>query len=108
MNYTNYTNLDARFSRTYEPGDRLVKGWSDRIGAYWLSGGDDSLNDLAEIVYGIHNRDDRPDGQLCPAMSVGDVVVIGEVALSVDRAGFKIVQLDANDIQSCTYLEAVR
>ena len=106
MKYTNYTNMDARFMRTYEPGDRLVRGWQGELDDIWLI--NESLTGLAEIVYGIHNRDDRPDGRMCPSMSVGDVVVIGEVALSVDLAGFKVVQLDANDILPTTYLETVR
>jgi hypothetical protein len=34
---------------------------------------------LAEDVFARHNRDDRPDGQLCPSMSIGDVVMFGEL-----------------------------
>jgi hypothetical protein len=36
------------------------------------------LNAIAERLFARHNRDHRPDGQLCPSMSVGDVIVIGE------------------------------
>ena len=31
IGYTNYTNLDACFSRPYECGDRLVRGYSGTI-----------------------------------------------------------------------------
>lgn len=94
ITYTNYTNIDASYCRPYEPGDRLVQGWMGEVSG--AEGVD--LHHIAEVVFALHNADDRPDGQLCPSMSVGDVVVIGEVALSVDRAGFKVVQLDAADL----------
>ena len=70
MRYTNYTNMDARFMRGYRPGDRLVKGWSDEV---HLPEGEPRITTL-ELIFERHNRDDRPDGQLCPSMSVGDVV----------------------------------
>jgi hypothetical protein len=53
---------------------------------------------LAEDVFASHNRDDRPDGQLCPSMSVGDVVMFGEVAMSVDDVGFARVDIDRCDL----------
>jgi len=92
ITYTNYTNIDASFCRPYEPGDRLVRGWTGTTDIHA------NLMACAEWLFMKHNRDDRPDGQLCPSMSVGDVIVIGEVALSVDRSGFKVVQLDAADL----------
>ena len=61
---------------------------------------DESLDVFAaaERVFIRHNRDDRPDGQLCPSMSTGDVVVIGEIALTVESVGFTICTVDATDI----------
>ncbi len=53
---------------------------------------------LAEDVFARHNRDDRPDGQLCPSMSIGDVVMFGEVAMSVDGIGFARVDVDPGDL----------
>ena len=53
---------------------------------------------LAEDVFARHNRDDRPDGQLCPSMSIGDVVMFGEVAMSVDDIGFARVDVDHADL----------
>ena len=38
----------------------------------------------AERFFVRHHRDDWPDGQLCPSMSTGDVVVIGETAPVTD------------------------
>jgi len=31
VSYECWTYVDARFTRPYEPGDRLVKGWSDGL-----------------------------------------------------------------------------
>ena len=108
ITYTNYTNIDASFCRAYEPGDRLVRGWSGEIEP--LTGGAfSSLEGAAEMVYCRHNRDDRPDGQMCPSMSIGDVVVIGETALSVANVGFVVVKLDAADlITDRTWTEMAR
>jgi hypothetical protein len=48
----------------------------------------------------IHNRDDRPDGAMCPSMSVGDVTVIGEIALTVEDIGFRACTIDRADIDT--------
>lgn len=74
MRYTNYTNMDARFMRGYRPGDRLVKGWSGDIE---VPEGEPKIVVL-ERLFAKHNWDDRPDGQLCPSMSVGDVVKLDD------------------------------
>jgi hypothetical protein len=57
-----------------------------------------SVEVVAERVFQRHNQEDRPDGRLCPSMSVGDVVVIGEVALSVAPVGFTQVDIDQSDL----------
>ena len=92
--YTNYTNVDAGFMRPYEPGDRLVRGHRGTIDV--VTG--ENVMVTAERLYLRHNRDERPDGQLCPSMSIGDVVVIGEVAVSMAGVGFQHVRLDARDL----------
>ena len=94
VQYTNYTNVDARYVDVYEPGNRLVKGYSGTIEV------DDptNLHRIAELLFHKHNRDDRPDGRLCPSMSVGDVIVVGETAVSVASMGWQNVHLDPADI----------
>ncbi len=74
MSYRNFTNGSAPFLRGDQPGDVLIAGWAGTVIL------DESLDVFAaaERVFVSHNRDDRPDGQLCPSMSVGDVLVIGE------------------------------
>lgn len=103
VRYTNYTNIDASFCRPYEPGDRLVKGWTGDVD--W----NPSSIVMLEILFAKHNRDDRPDGRLCPSMSIGDVVIIGEVAHSVDSVGFVAVSVDPADlITDRTWTEVAR
>lgn len=92
--YTCYTNVDGRFDGIYVQGDRLVRG---HRGTITVPRGT-SFAEAAERVFAIHNADDRPDGQLCPSMSVGDVVVFGESALSVSEVGFRTVTLDPDDL----------
>jgi hypothetical protein len=92
--YTNFTNVDAGFIRTYECGDRLVRG---HIGTIEVTETDD-VTAIAERLFARHNRDDRPDRDQCPSMSVGDVIVIGEVAVSVGGVGFQRVDLDPDDL----------
>ena len=94
--YTNYTNLDAGYARPYKPGDRLVSGHRGHIDIDRLDQLD--LHAIAGRLYIRHNRDDRPDGLLCPSMSIGDVIVIGETAVSVDTVGFRRVTLDGADL----------
>jgi hypothetical protein len=104
--YTNYTNIDASFCRPYEPGDRLVKGWSGEIDMIWITGG---FDEVVEVIYSLHNRDDRPDGRLCPSMSIGDVVIVGEIAVSVASIGFVRVAVDPADlIVDRTWTEVAR
>ena len=104
VTYTNYTNIDASYCRPYEPGDRLVKGYSGEVEVVL-----DTPTLSLEYLFAIHNRDDRPDGQLCPSQSVGDVIVIGETAWSVASIGFIRVALDPADlITDRTWSEVAR
>ena len=102
LTYQNWTNVDASYSRAYQPGDRLVKGWTGDVDVDRDVDRDDGLAAVmaaaAEQVFARHNRDDRPDGRLCPSMSVGDVVQFGETMLSVDRFGWKAVTVDPADL----------
>jgi hypothetical protein len=92
--YTNYTNVDAGYLRPYEPGDRLVRGYSGTIEIDPT----ESPTAIAERLFVRHNRDNRPDAVLCPSMSVGDVVVVAEVAVSVAGCGFVPVVVNADDV----------
>ena len=94
VDYANFTNVDARYARPYEPGDRLVLGHRGQIDVDDVS----DLDAVAEQLFARHNRDDRPDGQLCPSMSVGDVIVMAEVAVSVASRGFRVVHPDPADL----------
>ena len=96
ISYRNYTNGSRPFMRGYEPGDVLIAGWAGTVTL------DESLDVFAaaERVWVRHNRDDRPDGQLCPSMSVGDVVVLGETALTVEACGFSICTVEGADVIS--------
>jgi len=76
--------------RPYQPGDRVVKGWTGRLEAGELG----RVEATAETVFARHNGDNRPHAHLCPSMSVGDVVVFGEAALSVAAGGFVGVRLE--------------
>jgi hypothetical protein len=93
LGYVTYTNVDGGFVRPYEHGDRLVRGYPGEIDVDPAD-----LAAAAEAVFVRHNRDDRPDGLTAPSLSVGDVVVFGEVALSVAGVGFVRVALDPDDL----------
>jgi len=102
--YTCYTNVDRGFDGVYQPGDRLVRGHQGTIDL--LPG--ESLSALMERIYARHNADDRPDGDLCPSMSVGDVVYLGEGYFSVSEVGFRTVGVMPDDlITTRTWLEVV-
>jgi hypothetical protein len=92
--HTNYTNVDAGYLRPYQPGDRLVRGYSGTID----TDPTEPATAIAERLFVRHNRDDRRDALLCPSMSVGDVVVIGEIAMSVAGCGFQPVLVDREDV----------
>lgn len=98
IEYRNFTNMSGPQRRGYQPGDTLVAGWTGTVSVDnpWTI----SLPRLAEHVFETHNRDDRPDGQLCASMSVGDVVILGETALTVETEGFTVCQLDPDDLMT--------
>lgn len=95
--YRNYTNGAAVFGRGYEPGDTLIAGWAGTIDAEQLDS-EAAVRAIAERIFERHNADDRPDGRLCPSMSVGDVIAFGEIAVTVERCGFSRCQIDPADV----------
>jgi hypothetical protein len=104
MKYTILHNIDAHWSRPYRQGDRLVKGYQGTIPTTvgWSSA------QHAEPVFMIHNRDDRPDGQSAPSLSVGDVVILGEVAVTVASFGWEDTTVDPHDLHDGPYCDVVR
>lgn len=105
--YRNYTNLDARYSRGYQPGDRLTVGWSGTVDVADPFAVDQA--EVCETVFDRHNRDNRPDGKICPSMSVGDVIVLDDsTCWTVEPIGFRQIFLDPADILDVTYLDAIR
>ena len=115
-------NLDARFSRGYLPGDRLVEGHRGTVelhgttsvdpAAQATDDGGPSLVSVAlsvacDQIFALHNRDDRPDGRDAPSLSVGDVVVLGEAAFTVVSLGFEIVVVDPADVHPGPWREVV-
>lgn len=111
IDYTNWTNMTSLFRRGYTAGDRLVRGWQgtvevdDEVG---VTRDDDGKMVLfnpvkvfvaaAEILFMRHNRDDRPDGQMCPSMSVGDLAELDDVALTCQSSGWEFVRLDGAEL----------
>jgi hypothetical protein len=62
--------------------------------------------EILEHLYARHNHDDRPDGQICPSMSIGDVIVIAETAYTVADFGFVQVDFSKAVILELTWKQA--
>ena len=82
---TYYNNLDGHFLG-YMDGHRLVFVMSSPVVA-------ESFAAAADVAWQLHNRDDRPSGQMAPSMSVGDVVRLQYLLLddrwyAVESVGF--------------------
>lgn len=68
--YSILINLDPdKYFQTPEEsfGASHVQTWQGQIEA-------ESVAQACEAIFARHNRDDRPDGQVGPSLSVGDVV----------------------------------
>ena len=108
MNYKILHNVGSEksFLDGYRQGDFLVVGFEGEID---LSGDitSGSLEKTAEMVFYRHNRDDRPDAETAPSLSVGDVIVFGEIAVSVLPIGFTHVTVDPSDILDETFIEFI-
>ena len=71
--YRIYHRIQRPLFGTYRPGDRL---WFDST-AYEVPAEEDTgAVELLEQIFYRHNRDDRPDGQIAPSLSVGDLVAL--------------------------------
>lgn len=108
MNYRILHNVGSEksFLDGYRQGDFLVVGFEGEID---FSGSvtPESLERVAEMIFYRHNRDDRPDAESAPSLSVGDVIVFGEVAVSVLPIGFTHTTVDPSDILDETFIEFI-
>lgn len=97
----------AHFLSGYQPGDPLLAAYEGQVKA-------DQLLAMAEDVFIEHNRDDRPTAQICPSMSVGDVVIFqtpdGNIAMSCEAMGFEQVDLppDEDIERTKSYIQLVK
>jgi hypothetical protein len=87
--YTLWTNLDSSFRRSYEAGDRVVRGFVGHVDLEDVA--DEQI--MCEEIWQRHNRDNRPDGKSAPSLSVGDVIELPHAAYSVSGMGFTAVQM---------------
>lgn len=95
-------NMEALWpTRGYQPGDRLRCVYE--CDAFMPETGEpkEKFCRIAENMFEMFNRDDRPNGQYAKSMSVGDVVQInygdGRVFLACASLGFVEVE-DPGDI----------
>lgn len=74
---------------TLGEGEQFVQTWEGEVPEQ------PTLFHASEAVYHQHNVDSRPTGQICPSMSVGDVVVFEtgqiETAMVCASMGFEEV-----------------
>lgn len=90
-------NVTARFMRGFVPDDLLIRGWESTI----VIEGDpvpftrvddpefvERMRLVCDHVFGRHNHDGRPDGQLAPSISVGDVIRVKQTGLAWAEGGY--------------------
>jgi hypothetical protein len=105
--YTILHNVEVRSAKWfdgYQSGDHLVRGYSGQSG-------EGLAEEVLEQIFAKHNRDDRPDGQQAPSLSVGDVVRLDSQYWAVQAAGFDNVTegfLDHTEIIDRPWLEVVK
>lgn len=79
----------------YVDSDLLCRTWQGEVEVDETQAREIDLSDAmyhaCETLFARHNRDDRPDGQVGPSLSVGDVVVIGETAFSCEPQGWSLL-----------------
>jgi hypothetical protein len=90
---TAYVNVDSDYWATWEPGMRLATDAELTM----VVNAEDPLQ-AANEIWVIGNRQGKDEaGRTWPSgvrsLSVGDVVVVGETALAVERYGWKQVSL---------------
>jgi hypothetical protein len=61
---------------------------------------DETVIAIAERLYDVHSREDDPEGWAFPPITLGDVLVIGDVAVGITEAGVEVVEYDTADVIS--------
>lgn len=83
----------------YSYGDRVILAWE----------GEEPIDrpavDILERLWVRFNRDDRPTGQICNSMSIGDIVVLAETAWSCTRDGWVVLDMPFK-VLNRTWVEA--
>lgn len=74
--YELYHNLDSHFGRAGTVEDRYLYGHRWYVEDTDTEGWPMAAEDVAERIYAKHQRDDRPDRDERPSLSVGDVIVM--------------------------------
>jgi len=101
--YRLYHNLSSHYSRGWESGDKLADGFVGSMPNF-------DILDIDKVVWGIfslHNDDNRPDGQTAPSLSIGDVIVLGETAFTIDFEGtWHRIHLTTDDLMGVDYRTA--
>jgi len=75
----------------YQPGDHLQPVWSFLVPASTLRSLD-KMRDACETAFHVLNVD-HPNGWADRSMSVGDIVMFGEVAMVCEMVGWGVVSL---------------
>ena len=73
----------------YRSGDLMLDAFQGEVEA-------DSPEAAADMVFRIHNEDDRPTGKTCPSMSPGDVATINKQAFACQPIGWQEVPVPTN------------
>lgn len=87
IGYRYFCNVSRDSFTGYGYGDRMILAWEGETPA------DPDPLDTLERLFILFNRDDRPTGQICSSMSIGDVVVLGETAWSCTRDGWVVLDM---------------
>lgn len=106
--YRLYHNLSSHYARGWETGDKLADGYAGTLPDIDPQGVDvQSVDSCLWNIYLTHNDDDRPDGQTAPSLSIGDVIVLGETAFTIDFEGtWHRINLTADDLMGVDYRTA--
>lgn len=68
--------------------------WEDYVSVYGGTIEADTIGQALERIFGLHNRDDRPNGQGMHSLSMADVVELNGKPYYCDRFGWSEVPKD--------------